>query len=186
MVADDGTTLSVGVVATLSDEAAGSKRLDVLLALLGLVSGGADSPVAATTEDVNGTTVTTITINPSAGILPAGLPFTPAISVAIADGHLYVGLGDFAKTALTQDPSTSLTSNPRFAAALTAVGSPNGGMVWVDIAGIAPIIEATMDAASRADYDANTKPYVDHIDYLVAALNQVNGLSSAQAQLYVK
>ena len=43
-----------------------------------------------------------------------------------------------------------------------------------------------MDATSRADYDANTKPYVDHIDYLVAALNQVNGLSSAQAQLYVK
>ena len=186
MIADDGTTLSAGSVATLTDEAAGTKRLQVLLSLLAMFGSGASSPVAVSTEQVNGTTVTTITLDSSAGLLPANLPFPSALSVAIADGHMYVGVGDFAKTAISQDPTTSLASNPRYAAAVAAAGSPNGGLLWLDMVGLQPLLESTMTATSRTAYEANTKPYYDHLDYLVASLNQANGLSTAQAQVYVK
>ena len=69
-------------------------------------------------------------------------PSTPAVSVAVADGHLYLGLGDFAATALAQDPATSLATIPRYAAALTAAGTPNAGVVWVDVAAAAPLLSA--------------------------------------------
>ncbi|HET6462222.1 MAG TPA: hypothetical protein VFH33_00350, partial [Candidatus Krumholzibacteria bacterium] len=48
------------------------------------------------------------------GAVP-GAPATPPVklSVAVSNGHLYLGTDDFVATALDQDPVTSLASNAR-------------------------------------------------------------------------
>ena len=83
---------SVGLVATVSDEATGQQRIDSLLMLIRAISATADpSPVDITTEDVNGTKVTTISLTDASG-MTARLPVEARISIALGDGHLYLGL----------------------------------------------------------------------------------------------
>ncbi len=89
-------------------------------------AGGANSPFTVSQQRRERVTVTTITLQPSAGI-PSNLPFAPAVSVAVSDGHLYLGLGDFAATALAQDPAHSLASNPRYTAAVAEAGHAQRG-----------------------------------------------------------
>ncbi len=178
------TGLSAGIVATLSDEAVGGTRVQTLLGLLRIVGGGANSPFTVTSADVNGVTVTTITLQPSAGI-PSDLPFTPALSVAVSDSHLYLGLGDFAATALAQDPSTSLASNQRYTAAVAEAGAPNAGVIWVDLAAVAPLA-ASMVAANDPTYDTDIKPWIDALDSFVATATVDGDIASLKALLFVK
>ncbi len=178
------TGFSAGIVATLSDEAVGGTRIQTLLGLLRIVGGGANSPFTVTSSDVNGVTVTTITLKPSAGI-PANLPFAPAISVAISDSHLYLGLGDFAATALAQDPATSLAADQRYSAAVAEAGTPNAGVIWVDLAGVAPLV-ASMGAANDPSYATDIKPWVDALDSFVATATVDGDIASLKALLFVK
>jgi len=180
----DGQQLSAGIVATLTDEASGGRRIQTLLGLLRLVGGGANAPFTITSSVVSGATVTTITLQPSAGI-PADLPFTPAISVAVADGHLYLGLGDFAATALAQDPQASLATSPRYAAGVSAAGTPNAGVIWVDAAAVAPLL-VQMAGADDTAYETNIKPWVDALDYFVATATVDGDVASLKALLFVK
>ena len=177
----DGQRLSAGIVATLSDPAVGARRVQVLLGLLQL-SGAL--PADITTADVNGTTVTTITMQPSANI-PANLPFDPSVSIAVADGHLYIGLGDFAATAMAQDPATSLATDARYSTAVTAAGTPNSGVLWVDVAAAAPLL-VQMAGADNAAYETNIKPWVDALDTFVATAAVDGDIASLKALLFVK
>ncbi len=183
-VSVDDSGLSAGIVATLSDEGAGTTRIQTLLGLLRIVGSGANSPFTVASSVVNGVTVTTITLQPSAGI-PANLPFPPAISVAVSDSHLYLGLGDFAATALAQDPSTSLAANQRYTAAVAEAGTPNAGGLWVDLAGVAPLV-ARMGAANDPSYTTNIKPWVDALDSLVSTLTVNGDIVSDKSLLFVK
>ena len=178
----DGQRLSAGIVATLKDQAVGERRLQTLIGLLRL-SGGS-LPADITSAEVNGTTVTTFTLQPSAGI-PSDLPFDPAVSVAIADGHLYLGLGDFAATALAQDPQASLATDPRYSAGIAAAGTPNAGVVWVDVAAAAPLLVQLM-GANDANYQTNIKPWVDALDSLMATATVDGDIASLKALLFVK
>ncbi len=180
----DGTKLSAGIVATLTDEANGGRRIQTLLGLLRLVGGGANAPFAVSTATVNGTTVTTITLQQSAGI-PSDLPFTPAVSIAVADGHLYLGLGDFAATALAQDAQSSLATSPRYVAGLAAAGTPNTGVIWVDIAAAAPLV-LQMSGADSPAYETNVKPWIDALDYFVSTATVDGDIATLKALLFVK
>jgi hypothetical protein len=180
----DGQRLSAGIVATLSDQAGGGRRIQTLLGLLRLVGGGANAPFAISSTVVNGTTVTTITLQPSAGI-PANLPFDPSVSIAVADGHLYLGLGDFAATALAQDPAASLATDPRYSSAVTAAGTPNAGVVWLDLAAAAPFL-VQVAGANDASYQTNIKPWVDALDTFVLTATTDSDIVSLKALLFVK
>ena len=183
-VSFDGQQLSAGIVATLTDEASGGRRLQTLLGLLQLVSGGADAPLTVTTAEVGGATVTTITLKPSADI-PTGLPFEPAASIAISDGYLYLGVGDFAAAALAQDPATSLATAPRYTVAVSAAGTPNAGVVWLDVAAAAPLLVA-MGGGADAAYETDVKPWVDVVDSFVATVIVDGDIASVKALLFVK
>jgi Protein of unknown function (DUF3352) len=178
----DGQQLSAGIVATLNDPAVGGARIQKFLGLLRLLGGSL--PVDITSADVNGTTVTTITLQQAAGT-PTNLPFTPAVSIAVSDGHLYIGLGDFAATALAQDPQSSLATDPRYSAAVTEAGAPNAAVIWVDVAAAAPLL-VQMAGADDASYETNVKPWVDALDYFVATATVDGDIASLKALLFVK
>jgi hypothetical protein len=182
-VSFDGQQLSAGIVATLSNEAVAKSRLQLLTGLLGLLAGGDNSPFTVSLPDANG--VTTITLKPTANI-PSDLPFTPAISIGVKDGHLYLGLGDFASTAIAQDPANSLATDPRYSAALTEAGTPNGGVIWVDLAAAAPLVANITHAADDPNYTTNIKPWIDALDYLVSTATVNGDVASLKALLFVK
>ena len=176
---------SVGLVATVSDEATGQQRIDSLLMLIRAISATADpSPVDITTEDVNGTKVTTISLTDASG-MTARLPVEARISIALGDGHLYLGLGDFAKEALSRDPADSLASAAGYTKAAAAAGD-NAGLVYVDVASTLSFAELMMSSDQRTMFESQIKPYADALDFIVASINQDASSSSASMMLFVK
>lgn len=169
----------VGIAATVSDPAAAQKRVTNLLALVRIVAARANATIAEST--VGDTAVTTITL-PAGTVMP-GQPVT--VSVALAGGHLYLGLGDFVETALTQDAGASLASDARFTTALAAAGTPNSGFAFVDLAGA----QAALEAAGAADdegYGTNVKPWLDALDSLVVSAIADQDAWSTKALLFVR
>jgi hypothetical protein len=183
-----GTTgPSIGLVGTVTDEATAQKRIDSLLSLVRMISATADpSPVAITTEDVNGTTVTTITITDAAGAGAMGLPVEPRLSIAIGGGYLYLGLGDFAKDAVSRDAADSLAATPGYTKALAAAGEANGGIVYVDVASALGLAEMMMSGNDREMFENQIKPYAEALDFVVASVGQTETTSSASLMLFVK
>ncbi len=174
---------SIGIAATVTDEAVGAQRLMSLLTLVRAISATADpSPVQITSEDVDGVTVTTIALTESGAGLPAGM----SISVAIGDGHLYLGLGDFAKDALSRDAADSLAAAPGFTKAVAAAGEANGGLLYLDVASAISLAESTMSAADRERFDAQVKPFAEALDFVVASLGQSDTSTSVSLMLFVK
>jgi len=180
----DDRQLSAGIVATLSDPASGESRINDMLGLLMLLSGGDSTPYTIAQATVNGVNVTTITLLPSSGI-PTNLPFEPTVSIAVSGVYLYLGLGDFAAKALGQDPATSLAADPRYATAVTEAGTPNGGVIWVDVAAAAPLVVGLM-GADDASYETNVKPFVDAVDVFVGTATVDADVVSLKALLFVK
>jgi hypothetical protein len=168
----------VGVAATLNDPAAAQARATSLLALVRLA--GARSGLTATESEVGGTTVTTIALPANTTVM--GQPVT--VSVAVADDRLYLGLGDFVEDALTTDGSGSLASSERFQHALAEAGTPNSGMMFVDLAGAQALMESM--GAVDDDYQTNVKPWLDTLDYLVVAGTADQDALSGKALLFVR
>ena len=93
---------SGGIVATLSDEALAARRVQGLVGLMAIASGGDNAQFSVSNEVVNGVTVSTITLEGDATAELGSLPIEPKFSVAVTGGHLYLGLGDFAATAIAR------------------------------------------------------------------------------------
>lgn len=177
---------SVGLVATVTDEAVGQQRIDSLLTLVRAISATADpSPVEISSAEVNGTTVTTIALTDASG-MTSGLPVEAKLSVAVGDGHLYLGLGDFAAEALARDAADSLASTPGYTKAVGAAGAENAGVVYVDVASALGIAELLMSSSDRDMFESQIKPYAEALDFVVASVNQDAGTSTASLMLFVK
>lgn len=176
---------SVGIAATVLDEETANERITSLLTLIRLITATADpSPLEISTQVVEGVTVTTVTVVDGAGM--GDLPVQPQVSIALADGHLYLGLGDFAAQALTREPSDSLASAESFRTALGAVGEENAGMVFVDVAAGLGLAEQFMGSDDRERFEAQIKPYAEALDFIVAGLGQDEVTTSASLMLFVK
>jgi hypothetical protein len=180
----DGT-FQAGIAATLVDPEAAQARVANLLALVRVLGSGADSPYSVTEAQVAGVTVTTITFAVEGGARAFDLPITPAISVAVSGDHLYLGLGDFAASALTQDAASSLASDARFANAVTIAGTPNSGLLFVDIAGAQALAES-FGLDGDEDYVTNVKPWLDALDFLVLSASAADGVINGKALLFVR
>jgi hypothetical protein len=185
-VSFDAQQLSGGIVATLSDEPLAARRIQGILGLLAIASGAADAPFSVSTEDVNGVRVTTITLQGAAAAEFATMPIEPKFSVAVTGGHLYLGLGDFAATAVAQDPQTSLATDPRYVTAITEAGTPNAGVVWLDLAAVVTLAEGMGMMANTPDYTTEIKPFADALDTFVAAATVEGDITSLKALLFVK
>lgn len=168
----------LGLAATLSDPDAAQARVSSLLGLVRLF--GARAQVTVTESQVAGTTITTIALPP--GTLAVAQPLT--VSVAVADDRLYMGLGDFVETALTQSDDASLAADARFAAAVAAAGTPNSGFAWADIAGAQSLIEMVGNVDD--DYRTDVKPWLDALDSVVMASSADQDTLSTKALLFVR
>jgi hypothetical protein len=172
-----------GIAATLSDPETAQTRVTGLLAFVRLFASRADAPFTVAQAEVEGVPVTTITFTDTA-MQGFGAPITPAISIAVAGDRLYLGVGDFAASALTQDASTSLATDARYANALAAAGTPNSGLAYVDLAGFQTLYE-TMGGPDET-YTTDIKPWFDALDYLVISSTADDDTLSTKAQLFVR
>ncbi len=179
----DGT-IEGGIAATLSDPEAAQTRAANLLGLIRLAGTAADAPFTITESEVAGVPVTTLTFKDGQGLSASGAPIPSSIGVAVSGDHLYVGLGDFVETALTQDPASSLAADTRYATALEAAGSPNAGMAFVDIAGAQALIESMGVTDER--YTTDIKPWLDALDSLVVSSLADDDSLSAKLLLFVR
>jgi hypothetical protein len=179
----DGT-FQGGIAATLSDPETAQTRVTNVLALIRLFGSGEDAPFTISESEIAGVPVTTFTFKDAQGMSAFAAPLVPAISVAVSGDHLYLGLGDFVETALTQDASASLASDPRYGQALAAAGSPNTGIAFLDIAAL----QSMFESMGRPDegYTTDVKPWLDALDYLVASGSADGDTVSAKLQLFVR
>ena len=160
-----------GIVATVDDQATATARVDKLLSLIQMLGAfGGDTGTSITTKDAdhNGTKVTTITM--------AGDATTPptTIQVATANGKLYIGMDDFVIAALDRSASDSLASDARYQKAIAGAPADNAGIVYGNIAELVSAAESNMPAAKKADFETNTKPFLDPLSS-VSIISHVDG-----------
>lgn len=171
-----------GIAATLSDTTAAERRLTAVLALLRL-AGGSSAPYQVTQSEISGVPVTTFTFTGDE-LRAFAAPVPPSISVAIAEDHLYLGVGEFVASALAQDPGTSLATDARYANALGAASAPNLGLAYVDIAGMQALFESM--GGPDDGYTTGVKPWLDALDYLIVSESADGTTLSTKAQLFVR
>ena len=166
---------------TLKDQAVAERRLQTLLGLLRLTGGSL--PVDITSADVNGTSVTTITLKPEAA------PAQPA--VRRRGQHRHRGWAPVPRPGRLRDdgpgpgPGVIPGHVARYSAALTTAGTPNAGVIWVDAAAAAPLL-VQMAGADSPSYETNIKPWVDALDSFMATATVDGDIASLKALLFVK
>jgi hypothetical protein len=177
----DGEKLQLGLAATVTDEAIATQRVAALVtaARLGAATGAA--PVNVTETEVAGVTVTTISMSDG---VPEDLPMDASISVAVSDGVLLLGTGDFASDALQRDRASSLAGDARFSEAMSSAGTTNAGFFYVDIADARGALESA--GARDATYDVEVKPYVEPFESFVFSVGSSSEMLSVRAQLFVQ
>jgi hypothetical protein len=180
--------LNAGVVASLNDPATAQERVTSLLGFVRAVAAQADSGVTVSASQVEGTTVTTISVDPKVANLPPNLPIVPSVSVAVTDSQLLIGLGDFAADALERAPEDSLAAAPRYVEALDAAGGPaNAGVTWLDLAGVVKLVSLSAGRSMGSHYATDIAPWLEPLDVFIGAANQtVDGVLSSRAILFVK
>jgi hypothetical protein len=79
-----------------------------------------------------------------------------------------IGSGtDFVKAVLDARSGDSLAKSARFQDALGKVDKAHGALLWLDVAAARDLLEGQIPAAGRSDYEANVKPYLDPVDYVI-------------------
>jgi len=180
--------IGAGIVATVDDEATAKARVNKILGLLQLAGGGfgGGSSANISTEELNhnGTTVTVITMaGPGSDTAPL------SIQVAVANGRFYLGLDDFVTSALDRNASDSLASNARYQKALSGSPSDTAGVGYVDVAALAEAyeeFEQGIQGGSSADFDTNTKPFIDPLSSLVFVSHVDGGVLVSNMNLFVE
>jgi hypothetical protein len=181
----DGKKFHWGLVAGVDNDDTAKTRVTALLGYLKLGSTLGGLPVTVTEAPVNGVTVTTITLNDVPQT--ASLPIDQSISVAVNAGHLYIGGGDFASTAMTRAAADSLASNQRFSTAVTAAGSPTGVTLYVDLAAARQLIEGFTLASPLPDsYVVDTQPYLKPFDRLIIGSSGGGDTTTGRILVFVK
>jgi hypothetical protein len=167
-----GQVPPVGIVATVTDEAAAKAKLAQLRNLIAL--GGASAGLSVTDAEHNGVTITTISGSPggSIGGPATGMSLSGSVSFAVAGGRFILGVGpDFVPEVLDLQASDSLARAPGFSDALKAAGGPDSaGLLYLDVRSIRAAVEAAIPPAQRDAYDTNTRPYLAPIDRVVGLI----------------
>ena len=68
---------------------------------------------------------------------------------------------------------------------MSEAGTPNAGVVWLDVAAAAPLL-VQVAGANDASYETNIKPWVDALDTFVLAATTDKDIVSLKALLFVK
>jgi hypothetical protein len=158
-------SLWLGIAAETTDEAVATERVDRLLSLLQLFATDPDSGISVETQTVGGTEVTVITLPLDSAEM--GLPFDvgQTVSVAVADGRLLIGTGDFVTTALSQDPAGSLGGSEGWTDAIGA-DTTSSGVIYANIGSLLAQLDPLL--SMMAPDWAEIAPYATALDRFVA------------------
>ncbi len=129
------SSLFVSGVDTPDTVTAALKQLTLLIQ--GAVSGSAD----ITTREVDGTDVT---------VIDATDPTVPTIEYGVVGEQILLGVGD-AIDNFVAGPSDTLADNEQFQTVLATLPDEGNGTLYVDIAQIAPLLQALSASSSGAD-----------------------------------
>jgi len=179
-----GDGVEGGLVITPTDRAAADRLFTSLRTLISL--GGGEMGITIREEAYAGTTITIVdlgNLSDLAGLaslagvspevlgsdLPAG---RVELAYAVTDGVVVIGSGPgFVRSVLDTTPDTSLARNDRYETLISKVGQGTG-TGFADITAIREMIEGAManaDAAERAEYETNIKPFLTPIDAVVGS-----------------
>ena len=179
-VSVNGDEATIGLVATVDDNAVAESRVDRLLTIartLMQFGGG----ITFTEQQHGDAQITVIALAGPTGDLGVG-----SVSITVANGRLYIGTGDFVVDALDRTRDTSLAARPEFQSGLQAGGASNAGIVFVDIAALRGLVEDTIPTAVRSEYDLNTGPFLAPLSHLMM-VNRTEGTTSVgHVFLYVE
>jgi hypothetical protein len=163
------------------------ERISQIVGQLRLAGVQEGVPFTVSQSDVNGVTVTTVAIDPVAANLPPNLPIQPQVELATGEGLVLLGIGDFVTQALQRDPAASLATNPRYTTAVAEAGTPNAGLVWLDVASAIALIETFIPEDELAAYQTNVKPFLEPLDSFVASATVTDtGALRGRSLLYVR
>ncbi|MBA2488270.1 MAG: DUF3352 domain-containing protein [Chloroflexi bacterium] len=187
-VSMEGDQLSVGMAATVTDEAVAIERVARLSAAISAVSLLGDAPFVVDEEAVGGARLTTISFDPAAAgtSLPADLPFTPSLSYAVHEGIFYLGLSDFVRAAVVRAAADSLASTDAYRTAVEAAGGvTNSGLAYLDIASIRQAVERYLPPDALALYE-DRRPYIEPLDRLVVVGTSADADIATRMVLFVE
>jgi hypothetical protein len=191
-----------GLVITPTDRTAADNLFTSLRTIISL--GGGEMGITLREEDHAGTTITIVDLGElsdlaglagmAGGVSPEMLGTDlPAghieLAYAITDDVVVLGSGPgFVRSVLDTTPDTSLARNDRYEALISKVGQGTGSG-FADITAIRELIEGAManaDAAERAEYETNVKPFLTPIDALIGSSAISGDLSRSTLILTVK
>ncbi len=160
--------LWLGMAGEVSDEAVAADRVASLLSLIRLFGGNpAETGISVETEMVGDVEVTNIMLPLDQMLAESGLPIALGdhISVAVADGHLLIGLGDFVQSALAADGGDSLGSSAGYVDAL-AGDTTNSGVMYVNISSLLTALDPML--SMMIPEWADIAPYATGLDRMIA------------------
>ncbi len=160
--------LWLGIAGEISDQAAAEDRVGNVISLIKLFGGNpAETGVSVTTEMVGDVEVTSVTVPLDDMTAESGLPIDlgDSISVAVDDGVLLIGLGDFVQAALSADGAGSLGASAGYTDAL-GDDTVNSGLMYVNISSLLAALDPML--SMMAPEWADIAPYATGFDRMIA------------------
>lgn len=163
VVTSDGKTLSGGLVVVAKDAATARSEVTEVQNLLALAGMGGTS-IASRTETYAGSTITVLDFGPigqSSSIITGNTSGHFEIAFTAHDNLVIAGVGDaFVKSVIDVKSGSSLADTARYKTAMDLAGTSNVAQYYLDLTAIRGLVEANLPAASKAEYEANVKPYL--------------------------
>jgi hypothetical protein len=176
-----------GLLIQPRDKAAADRLLTTLRAYLTLAGGSAG--VNTRDEDHGGTKITILDFSASPGMTPNSLPpgYKAEFAFAASNDVVVLGYGrDFVASVLDAGTGSNLAGDDRFKKLVGRVGEENLGLTFVDVdairAMIEPLIQQTAPAAWTS-YQADIKPYLEHLDAVISALRKDGAIDRGEGAL---
>jgi hypothetical protein len=177
----DSDGLWLGIAGEVSDETIAEDRVGNIVSLLRLLGGTnpQETGISVGSEMVAGVEVTTITLPLDDATGGAGLPVQlgDTISVAVADGKLLMGLGDFVQSALSSDGSDSLATSAGYVDAL-GDDTINAGLMYMNAADLVVAMDPVFEMAV-ADW-AEIEPFASGADRIIIVSTADDEVSGAR------
>ena len=194
VVNDVAGTPEGGLIVVPTDKAAAERLITAMRTFIAL--GGGAQGITVREEAYGGTTITIVDLGDAGNLLGMGLtagriPLTGHLEIAFAvtDDIVVVGSGpSFVKHVLDTTKATSLASDDQYKQLADRVGAGTG-MSFVDITAIRGMLEkamATGDAAAKAKYETDVKPFLLPFDALYASSSNQGNLTSSTVIITVK
>lgn len=166
--------LWLGIAAEVTDEEIAADRVSRIMSLITLFGGDpAETGVVISTEMVGDVEVTNITVPLDDMSAQAGLPVSldDTISIAVDDGYLLIGMGDYVQSVIAGDSADSLGTSAGYVDAL-AGDTTNAGVMYVNVSALLtaldPLLSMMVPDSETGPGWSDIAPYATGLDRMIA------------------